>query len=144
MGPLNISVKGEYALEAVLELALADIDSPVKIASIAHRRKIPQKFLELILAGLKQGGFVVSRRGAQGGYRLARDADQITVGEVLRYVEGTHAKKLVVAKRAESPFSYMWEEINEAVSAILDHTTFAEVARRWREKQSAYVPDWSI
>lgn len=144
MGPLNISVKGEYALEAVLDLAIEGSDSPVKIASIAKRRKIPQKFLELILAGLKQGGFVVSRRGAQGGYKLARDPDQITVGEVLRFVEGTRTSKVVVWKTAETPFTNMWKQINEAVSAILDNTTFAEVARQWREKQSVYVPDWNI
>jgi hypothetical protein len=66
---------------------------PVKIASIARRQKIPQKFLELILSGLKQGGFVESRRGAEGGYLLARPADVITVGEVLRYMEGGRNRK---------------------------------------------------
>src|ERR1051325_8434734 len=85
---MNISVKGEYALEALFDLASHRGADPVKIADIAKRRKIPQKFLELILAGLKQGGFVESRRGAEGGYFLARPANAITVGEVLRFVEG--------------------------------------------------------
>ena len=80
---MNISVKGEYALQAIFDLATQPHGDPVKIADIARRQKIPQKFLELILARLKQGGFVESRRGAEGGYRLARAADQITVGEVL-------------------------------------------------------------
>ena len=71
---MNISVKGEYALEALFDLAQQRPGEPVKIADIARRRKIPQKFLELILAGLKQGGFVESRRGAEGGYLLARPA----------------------------------------------------------------------
>src|SRR5512142_3532603 len=84
---MNISVKGDYALQAILDLAMHQKGVPVKIADIARRQKIPQKFLELILSGLKQGGFVESRRGAEGGYRLARPADQITVGQVLKYVE---------------------------------------------------------
>ena len=69
---MNISVKGEYALEALFDLTAHQIGEPVKIADIAKRQRIPQKFLELILASLKQGGFVESRRGAEGGYLLAR------------------------------------------------------------------------
>src|SRR5271169_4061316 len=85
---MNISVKGEYALQAIFDLAANAAAEPVKIAEIARRQRIPQKFLELILAGLKQGGFVESRRGAEGGYLLARSPDAITVGQVMRYVEG--------------------------------------------------------
>src|SRR5579884_4535714 len=95
---MNISVKSEYALKAIFDLAsqyLANSRSanmqPVKIADIAKRQKIPQKFLELILAGLKQSGFVDSRRGAEGGYLLARSPDAITVGEVLRAVENVQS-----------------------------------------------------
>src|SRR5271163_97476 len=92
---MNISVKSEYALKAVFDLAVQYLNappgtvqmSPIKIADIAKRQKIPQKFLELILAGLKQSGFVDSRRGAEGGYRLARPAEQITVGAVMKFVE---------------------------------------------------------
>jgi hypothetical protein len=69
---LNISVKGEYALLALFDLTSRKPGEPVRIADIARRQKIPQKFLELILAGLKQGSFVESRRGAEGGYLLAR------------------------------------------------------------------------
>ena len=78
---MNISVKGEYAIQAIFDLATQNPSEPVKIAGIARRQKIPQKFLELILAGLKQGGFVESRRGAEGGYLLSRAADVMTVGE---------------------------------------------------------------
>ena len=82
---MNISVKSEYALKAVFDLAVqfqmlppgVHLMPPIKIADIAHRQKIPQKFLELILAGLKQNGFVDSRRGAEGGYLLARSADTL-------------------------------------------------------------------
>ena len=144
MGPLNISVKGEYALQAILDITLQASAKPVKIAGIARRQRIPQKFLELILAGLKQGGFVVSRRGAEGGYMLARSADQITVGAVLRFVEGSRSGKAAARHRGETPFSDMWRRIDRALSAILDTTTFAELAREWQEKQTAYVPNWEI
>src|ERR1039457_2847178 len=79
---MTISVKGEYALQALFDLASQPPGTPVKIGEIAKRQKIPQKFLELILAGLKQGGFVESRRGAEGGYLLARAAESTTVGAV--------------------------------------------------------------
>ena len=67
---MNISVKGEYALHAIFDLASQPARDPVRIADIARRQQIPQKFLELILASLKQGGFVESRRGAEGGHSL--------------------------------------------------------------------------
>src|SRR5438093_3368938 len=125
---MNISVKGEYALHALFDLASQKPGEPVKIANIARRQKIPQKFLELILAGLKQGGFVESRRGAEGGYLLARSAEAITVGEVLRFVEGPHGKSRQ-RRKTETPFTDMWQRVDGAVSDIVDHTTFADLLR---------------
>src|SRR5437870_10820520 len=98
---MNISVKSDYALRAVFDLASQPQGDPVKIADIARRQRIPQKFLELILASLKQGGFVESRRGAEGGYRLARAPENITVGQVLQFIENT--KK--IRRPASDPFS---------------------------------------
>ena len=137
---MNISVKGEYALQAIFDLAMQSAAEPVKIAGIARRQKIPQKFLELILAGLKQGGFVESRRGADGGYRLARPADQITVGEVLRYMEDGKKSK----RTAPGPFTDVWKRVDAATAAIVDRTTFAELVRQWKESQRRYVPNWHI
>jgi Rrf2 family protein len=142
VGPLNLSVKGEYALLAILDLSMQRPGEPVKIAAIAQRQRIPQKFLELILAGLKQGGFVESRRGADGGYLLARPADQIRVGDVLRYMEGGRQKPQ--RRRPENPFTSLWNEIEAAVTGILEGRTMADVARTWSEKQSRYVPNWEI
>lgn|SRR5487761_2130490 len=137
---MNISVKGEYALLAIFDLSMQPVGEPVKIADIAARQKIPQKFLELILASLKQGGFVESRRGAEGGYRLARTADQITVGEVLKFVEdGKKAKR-----PSPDAFSDLWKRVDAAISGVVDRTTFAELVRRWREMQTRYVPNWEI
>ena len=141
---MNISVKGEYALHAIFDLALQKPGEPVRIADIANRQKIPQKFLELILAGLKQGGFVESRRGAEGGYLLARAPDAITVGQVVRFVEGAKAKDTVQKKKASDPFFDVWQRVDRAVSNVVDTTTFAELVRNWHDKQTKYVPNWEI
>src|SRR6266849_8663344 len=141
---MNISVKGEYALQAIFDLASQRPGEPVKIAGIASRQKIPQKFLELILASLKQGGFVESRRGAEGGYLLARPADAIKVGEVLRFIEGPRDERSRVRRQTDSPFSDMWKRVNSAVSDVLDQTSFADLQRAWKEKRARFVPNWEI
>jgi Rrf2 family transcriptional regulator, cysteine metabolism repressor len=141
---MNISVKGEYALQAIFDLASQPAGAPVRIADIARRQKIPQKFLELILAGLKQGGFVESRRGAEGGYLLARTPDAITVGEVLRFVEGPQQSKSRSTKKTDSAFGDMWQQVDRAISAVIDKTTFADLLRAWNEKQNRYVMNWEI
>ena len=142
---MTISVKGEYALHALFDLATNGGSTPSKIAEIARRQKIPQKFLELILAGLKQGGFVESRRGADGGDLLARPADAITIGEVIRHIDGSRNGAIGSAKRrGETPFTEMWGKVEQAVSDVIDQTTMAELALRWRERQGKYIPNWDI
>ncbi|HTS63659.1 MAG TPA: Rrf2 family transcriptional regulator [Candidatus Acidoferrales bacterium] len=141
---MHISVKGEYALQALFDLASQRAGEPVRIADIARRQKIPQKFLELILAGLKQAGFVESRRGAEGGYLLARTAESLTVGEVLRFVEGPQQGKGRGKRKGDTPFSDMWQQVDQAVSSVVDHTTFADLLRAWHEKQSRFVLNWEI
>jgi Rrf2 family transcriptional regulator, cysteine metabolism repressor len=141
---LNISVKGEYALQAIFDLVTQRSGEPVKIAEIARRQRIPQKFLELILAGLKQGGFVESRRGAEGGYLLARTPESITVGEVLRFVEGPLQHKGRQRRKTEGPFTAMWQDVDRAVADIVDHTTFGDLQRKWADKQNRFVLNWEI
>jgi Rrf2 family protein len=141
---MNISVKGEYALQAIFDLASQPPGEPVKIADIARRQHIPQKFLELILSGLKQAGFVESRRGAEGGYLMARPPESLTVGEVLRFIEGPSPAKVRLRRKAETPFSAMWQDVDRAVCDIVDHTTFADLLRRWTEKQNKFVLNWEI
>jgi len=131
-------------LQAIFDLASQRPGEPVRIADIARRQKIPQKFLELILAGLKQGGFVESRRGAEGGYLLARPSDAITVGEVLRFVDGPQDNKKNPRRKQDTPFIDMWQQVDRAVSGILDHTSFADLIRNWAEKQNKFVLNWEI
>jgi Rrf2 family protein len=98
----------------------------------------------LILAGLKQGGFVESRRGAEGGYLLARRADTITVGDVLRFVEGRQDERSRQRRQGESPLSDLWEKVDRAIDEILDSANFAQLVREWTEKHNEFVPNWEI
>ncbi len=139
---MYVSIKGEYALDALFDLAVHHSGDPVRIADIARRQKIPQKFLELILAGLKQGGFVESRRGAEGGYLLARPPEAITVGEVLRFIEGNARPR--GRRKQDTPFTAIWSQVEQAISGVLDHTNFAELVRNWADRQGKYVPNWEI
>ena len=141
---MNLSVKGEYALQAIFDLSVQRQGEPVKIAEIARRQQIPQKFLELILATLKQGGFVESRRGAEGGYLLARSPESITVGEVLRFIEGPAEGKGRNRRKPDSPFCSMWQDVDRAVSQIVDATSFADLIRSWNEKKTEFVLNWEI
>jgi Rrf2 family protein len=139
---MNVSVKCEYALRAVFELALRDGSVPTRIAEIAERQNIPQKFLETILAELKKSGFLESKRGAEGGYMLARPAELITVGEVLRSVEGGRVGRATL--EAGGSLDFFWERVDAAVAAIIDRTSFADLVREWRERQAQFVPNWEI
>jgi Rrf2 family transcriptional regulator, cysteine metabolism repressor len=141
---LTTSVKGEYALQAIFDLASQRQGEPVRIADIARRQKIPQKFLELILASLKQGGFVESRRGAEGGYLLARAPESLTIGEVIRHVDGAAQARGRSRRKHENPFTDMWNQVDQAVSGVVDKTTFADLLRGWQEKQNRYVMNWEI
>lgn len=141
---MNVSVKGEYALQAIFDLSSHAGPEPVKIADIARRQQIPQKFLELILASLKQGGFVESRRGAEGGYMLARRPESITVGEVLRFVEGRQEERSRQRRQSETALSELWERVDKAIDSVLDTATFAQLVREWTEKHTRFVPNWEI
>jgi Rrf2 family protein len=141
---MNISVKGEYALQAIFDLAANTGPEPVKIAEIARRQNIPQKFLELILASLKQGGFVESRRGADGGYLLSKRPESITVGDVLRFVEGRQEKRSRLRREVDSPFTELWDKTDRATNGVLDSCNFAQLVRDWNERHNRFVPNWEI
>ena len=136
---MKISVKAEYALQAVFDLATQPGGEPIRIADIAKRRKIPQKFLELILSNLKQGGFVESRRGADGGYLLARNPAQLMVGEIIRHVDGPDDRRAMT-----EGFEELWSRVDEAVKNTLGSTSFQQLAEAWQAKQSQYIANWEI
>jgi len=131
------------------EERLSDATNVFKEIMATPDKGIPQDLLEkahciVIVPGLKQAGFVESRRGAEGGYLLARPADSLTIGEVLRFVEGPAHAKGRARRKGETPFTEMWQQVDQAVSGVIDKTTFADLMRGWQEKQSKFVLNWEI
>jgi Rrf2 family protein len=129
---VNISAKTEYACIAVLELALQhDLGQPVQIRAIAERHGIPSRFLVQILLQLKGAGLVASTRGVSGGYRLAKDPHEITLGDVRCTVEG-RALDSVSNAGVETPVSRSlrtaWRRIAATERELLEATTFGDLA----------------
>ena len=125
--------KSQYALRAVFELAKRVGQGPVKIAAIAETQKIPTRFLEVILNELKQGGFVESVRGKDGGYLMARVPETFTVGELMRFVQGPLVAVECRGGKGKCPlygecvFDPMWQRVNGAISGVFDGTTFQDL-----------------
>jgi len=148
---VRLSAKGEYALKALLDLALRDTQGLQPIQEIAARQGIPQRYLEQVLLQLKRAGFLDSRRGSAGGYRLNRPPDQVTVGAVLRAVEGPmpmaeSASRTGRHTRADhgGELTELWREIAEAVAAVVDRVTLEDLRRRAEERQTGGRPMYHI
>lgn len=145
---MRISARGEYAIKAVLDLALHHDRGLIPIQEVAARQGIPQRYLEQVLLALRRAGVLASKRGSSGGYHLTRAPDEITVGAVLRAVEGRSAPFEVAARDRARPETHdlaeLWEEIAEAVSKVVDRLTFGELAARARERRSAARPMYHI
>jgi Rrf2 family cysteine metabolism transcriptional repressor len=124
---MKISLTSEYALRTVFDLATHPPGGRVTAAGIANRQSISRQLLVLILAKLKNGGFISAHRGAEGGYCLAKPPDQITVGEVLALVAEIERRK----DRIPGPFSELWSRTDASTLSIVDRITFAELAEQW-------------
>ena len=130
---MRISAKADYAVRAALALAAADADEPVKAETIAEAQQIPPRFLESILGELRHGGIVQSRRGAEGGYRLSRPADGITIAEVIRAVDGPLATVRgdpadELEYRGEAvPLQEVWLALRANIRQVLESVTLAAV-----------------
>jgi len=139
---VKLSTRGEYASRAVLDIALHEHEGPVKIREISGRQGIPLKYLENILLTLQRAGITRSKRGAHGGYLLARPAAGITVGEVIRAMDGPLApihcvsvSAYEVCEREEiCGLKWVWQDVRNAIADILDHTSFVDVAKRGKDK----------
>ena len=133
-----ISQRCQYALRAVFEVAKRFGQGPTKIDQIASAQAIPPRFLAAILNQLRQGGFVESRRGSDGGYLLARPPSSMTVGELIRFIEGPigpvgcmdEGPARGCALRGSCVFRSMWEEAREAVENVYDTTSFEDLVER--------------
>ncbi len=150
--PMRISKKCRYALRAIFELALREPSQPVKIHELAGAQNIPPRFLEVILNELRHAGFVDSQRGNGGGYMLARDAKDLTVGEVIEYIQGPISvapdaigkTNRTSAFFGDYAFQQLWREVNTAISEACDIKTFAELVEFERAKRETCFPDYSI
>ena len=135
---MKITYKGDYSLKAVLSLALHYNKGVLPIQELAKKGDIPFKFLEQILLTLKKGGFVDSKRGIDGGYFLAKPPETITVGDVIRFIEGpiepvACANKNKYDKCRDFPycvFKDIWSNVYTATALVVDTITFAELVRR--------------
>jgi Rrf2 family protein len=147
---VRLSAKGEYAITALLDLAMHDKEGLQPIQEIAARQGIPQRYLEQVLLQLKRAGLLESRRGSSGGYRLSRPADQVTVGTVLRAVEDSVGGAGVPRRAAGhghdsmGDLSDLWREISEAVSAVVDRLTLDDLRRRAEDRRSSASPMYHI
>lgn len=142
---MKISTKGRYALRMMLEFALHP-DQCTKINQVAERQQISEKYLEQIVTILSRAGYVKSMRGAQGGYRLARDPSEYTVGMILRLTEGSLApvacledEKNQCSRAGICVTLNVWKQLNNAISDVVDHVTLADLVE---EQQN--MPDVNL
>ncbi len=119
---MKISTKGTYAIQVMLDLAIHNTGENINVKKIAERQDISEKYLEQIIAVLNKAGFVRSIRGAQGGYRLAKDPALYTVGDILRVTEGP----LEPVSPDESPLS-VWKKLSDAISEVVDGITLQDL-----------------
>jgi Rrf2 family protein len=150
----RISTKSEYAIKALVRLALADGAGPVSARDIVAFTGVPPKFLEQVMADLRQGGLVESQRGKGGGYVIARDPANVTFADVIDLIDG---RRDAPATRAGSPGSNggkarmrggdqaealvapVWREVRECTRAILGSATIADAAARAAEAPMYYI-----
>jgi Rrf2 family protein len=148
---MKISKKCQYALKSILELARRNSGNAIKTHEIAGSQGISQRFTEIILNELKHGGFVESKRGNEGGYLLARNPKDLTVREVIEYIQGA----ISVAPEAlnndannslfgNEALQKLWKEVNTAVSEVCENKTFADLIDFEKAQREKCIPNYSI
>jgi len=148
---MKITYKGDYALKSILDLSFHyGTGEVIPLSDISGRQNIPAKYLEQIMLVLKGAGYVNSRRGVGGGFSLAKPPQEITVGEIVRLIEGP-IEPIACGKRDYDSdcgeeeccaFREVWLRVTDCVSAVIDRVTFADIMRRvqeLREQQTGYL-----
>ena len=147
---MKISKKSQYAVRAVFELAFRNATGPVKISEIAVSQGIPRRFLEVIMNQLKHAGFVESRRGNAGGYVLVRPAGELSVGEIIEFMEGpfsiagNNGNRAKASMLGDLAFQHLWETVDRAVSDVFGNMSIGELVECERVRKSEFVPNYSI
>ena len=132
---MKLSTKGRYGLRAMIDLAAYSEEAAVSIGSIAARQKISEGYLEQLVAKLKKADLVVSTRGAGGGYKLARGAGEISVGDILRALEGNLDAVECAGLKPDAGCEdadvcvtkYVWQRINESITQAVDDIKLSQL-----------------
>ncbi len=142
---MKVSSRSRYALLTVLDLAIHRDAGVSKVQDIARRQSIPQKFLEQILLVLKSGGLVMSKRGAKGGYLLAKAPADISVGDVLKLTEDALLSvDTSTPEGASQIFAEIWVGLNEHINTELDAVTYEEIIARAEKVLESELWQYSI
>ncbi|WP_018133497.1 cysteine metabolism transcriptional regulator CymR [Effusibacillus pohliae] len=123
---MKLSTKGRYGVTLMVDLALYQGEGPISLKTIAEREDLSEHYLEQLIAPLRNAGLVRSIRGAYGGYVLAKSPNEITVGDVIRVLEGP----ITIVDNPDDELNYLWEEVRNAINQVLDSVTLADVAER--------------
>ena len=143
---MRIPMKVDYGVRALVELAMKYGEGPVQTAAIAYKQGIPEAYLDQLMTTLHKFGFVLSRRGPQGGHRLARDPAEIDLAMVMKTLDGNSSPLDCLINPLDCVFSdtcahqEVWKSVEEAVNNLLSNITLADLARRQREfaKEAVY------
>jgi len=138
---MKLSTKGRYGVKAMFDLALHGRDTPLSLKTIAGRQEISEPYLEQLIAALRKAGLVKSVRGARGGYVLARQPDEITVGSIIRTLEGSMAPTDCVAedksfdceKAGWCVTRGIWEKIRISIDNVIDSITLQDMIDDYKE-----------
>lgn len=140
---MKISTKGRYALRLMLDLAMNNTGEFITIKSIAKRQEISEKYLEQIISLLNRAGYVRSVRGAQGGYKLAKEPSEYTVGMILRLTEGSLSPVACVDDDANECNRSnicvtvgVWKELYAAILGVVDHITLQDLVEKQKSMAS--------
>jgi Rrf2 family protein len=147
-----LSSKAKYGLKAMVHLCLREGEGSVLIADIAEAERIPKKFLDAILLELKNHGLLSSKKGKGGGYTLAHPAGRINVGDIVRILDGPLAPVPCVSRTAyrrcddcadetACAIRAVMQDVRDAIAAILDNTTLADMARKRQRAEPIMMYD---
>lgn len=143
---MRVTYKGDYSLKAIVTLAELPDGQVATIPDLSKRLDIPIKFLEQVLLGLKNGGFLASRRGKNGGYYLAKKAQDITVASVLSYVDGPLIPIACVdpcyvgcSDVSVCPIRPVFVKVNDAINQVVNQITIKEIIETRPKPESEYT-----
>jgi Rrf2 family iron-sulfur cluster assembly transcriptional regulator len=124
---MKLTSKSEYAILAMLELALHDGDRPLPLIDIAVRHRVSPSYLELLFARLRRAGLLHSRRGPRGGFALARSADRISVGEIVALIDDQKDRSARDGVTAANPTTRLWRGLSSEIQGFLEGLSLGDL-----------------